>query len=331
MSAALHDWLQRVWYANHPAGVLLLPVSWLFGAVVFSRRWLYRIRLLRPVDVGCPVVVVGNVSVGGTGKTPLTLWLALQLRAAGLRPGIVMRGYGGSARGPRLVAADAMIDEVGDEALLLARRSGCPLAIGADRVAAARLLVERKVDVILADDGLQHLKLWRVAEIVVIDGERRFGNRRLLPAGPLREPLRRLAEVDALVVNGHAVAGPEIPMSLLATDAVTLVGGSRRALAHFVPGPVHAVAGIGNPVRFFRTLEAHGIRVIPHAFPDHHRLSREDLEFGDSLPVLMTEKDAVKCESFAQPRHWFVPVDAVLDRDDGRELLDLVMRRARMV
>lgn len=330
MSKALHDWLQRVWYANHPAGVILLPLGWLFGAAVRLRQWLYRAGVFPTVDVGRPVIVVGNVSAGGTGKTPLTLWLALQLRSAGLRPGIVLRGYGGRARAARLVAADAKVAEVGDEALLLARRSGCPVAIGADRVAAARLLVESKVDLIIADDGLQHLKLGRVAEIVVIDGERRFGNRRLLPAGPLREPLRRLETVDALVVNGDRVIEQEIPMGLTATDAITLIGGARRALSHFAPGPVHALAAIGNPSRFFRMLGAHGVRVIPHALPDHRRLTHEDLEFGDSLPVLMTEKDAVKCESFAERRHWFVPVDAEFDAQDGRGLLDLVLRCARL-
>lgn len=329
MSGALHDWLQRVWYAGHPAGALLLPLGWLFGVGVRLRQWLYRIRLLPTVEVARPVIVVGNVSAGGTGKTPLTLWLALQLRSSGVRPGIVLRGYGGSARAPRLIAADASVAEVGDEALLLARRSGCPVAIGADRVAAARLL-EDKVDLIIADDGLQHLRLGRVAEIVVIDGDRRFGNRRLLPAGPLREPLRRLAEVDALVVNGERVVDQEIPMSLTATDAVALTDGAQRALRHFAPGPVHALAAIGNPGRFFRMLEAQGLRVIPHALPDHYRLQREDLDFGDLLPVLMTEKDAVKCESFAQRRYWFVPVDAVLDAEEGSELLDLVLRRARL-
>jgi tetraacyldisaccharide 4'-kinase len=328
MNRALHDWLQRVWYGSQGAGLLLLPFSWLFGAVVRLRHALYRAGLLRAIDVGCPVVVVGNVTAGGTGKTPLTLWLALQLRSAGRRPGIVMRGYGGTGRIPRLVQADALASEVGDEALLLARRCGCPLAVGADRVAAARLLVAGGVDIVVADDGLQHLRLKREVEIVVIDGERRFGNRRLLPAGPLREPLRRLAEVDALVVNGEPVTEQEISMRLVATDAVTVTGGARRALSHFAPGPVHALAAIGNPARFFSMLDSHGIRVIPHAFPDHHRFERGDIEFGDSLPVLMTEKDAVKCESFADQRHWFVPVDADFDAAGGRLLRGLVRRSA---
>lgn len=331
MRAALHDWLQRVWYADHASGLLLRPLGWVYGACVRLRRWLYRHGWLRSVDVGRPVVVVGNVSVGGAGKTPLTLWLAMQLKSAGLRPGIVMRGYGGSARAPRLVTADSPVEEIGDEALLLVRRGGCPLAIGADRVAAARLLVAANVDVVIADDGLQHLRLERVAEIVVIDGERRFGNRRLLPAGPLREPLTRLADIDALIVNGDPVGEPEIPMSLMATDAVSLIGKQRRALGQFVPGPVHALAAIGNPARFFRTLESRGVRAIPHALPDHHPLTAGDIEFGDSLPVLMTEKDAVKCERFADRRHWFVPVEAVLAEKDARALLELVMRRAGLV
>ncbi len=327
MRVALHDWLQRVWYSDHASGLLLRPLGWVYGAFVRLRRWLYRHGWLRSVDVGSPVVVVGNVSVGGAGKTPFTLWLAMQLKSAGLRPGIVMRGYGGSARAPRLVTAASPVEEIGDEALLLVRRSGCPLAIGADRVAAARLLVAANVDVVIADDGLQHLRLERVAEVVVVDGERRFGNRRLLPAGPLREPLTRLADIDALIVNGDPVGDPEIAMSLMATDAVSLTGKQRRVLGQFAPGPVHALAAIGNPARFFRTLESRGVRAIPHALPDHHPLTARDIEFGDSLPVLMTEKDAVKCERFADQRHWFVPVEAVLADADARSLLELILRR----
>ncbi len=330
MKLALHAWLQRVWYADAASGLLLRPFSWVYGALARLHFALYRRRWLRAIDVGRPVVVVGNLSVGGTGKTPLTLWLATQLQHLGLRPGIVLRGFGGSARSAQLASADSAVEEVGDEALLLARRSRCPVAIGADRVAAARLLVGRNVDVVIADDGLQHLRLRRVAEIVVIDGERRFGNRRLLPAGPLRDPLTRLADVDALVVNGEPVEQTEIGMGLTAAIAISVRGGSRRALEHFVPGPVHGLAAIGNPGRFFRMLEAHGLRVIPHALPDHQWLAREDLEFGDSLPVLMTEKDAVKCERFADQRHWFVPVEAVLAEEDGRGLLELVLGRTRV-
>lgn len=327
MKGILHDWLQRVWYSDDSSGVVLRPLGWLYGALVRLRRSMYRHGWLRSVDVGRPVVVVGNLSVGGTGKTPLTLWFAMQLKSAGLRPGIVMRGYGGHARLPRLVSASSPVEEIGDEALLLVRRSACPVAIGADRVAAARLLVAENVDVIIADDGLQHLRLKRVVEIVVIDGERRFGNRRLLPAGPLREPLARLTDIDALVANGDPVVESEIGMGLAAAEAVSLTSGMRRPLGQFIPGPVHAVAAIGNPARFFRTLESRGVRAIPHALPDHHRLTPRDIEFGDAIPVLMTEKDAVKCERFADQRHWYVPVDAVLAADDARRLLELVLSR----
>ena len=328
MKSALHAWLQRVWYEDSATGVLLTPLSWIYECLVRLRYALYRKGWLPASDIGRPVVVVGNLSVGGTGKTPLTLWLATQLQSLGLRPGIVLRGYGGSARSARLVTPESTVEEVGDEALLLARRSRCPVAIGSNRVAAGRQLLSRNVQIVIADDGLQHLRLKRVAEIVVIDGERRFGNRRLLPAGPLREPLTRLADVDLLVVNGERVEQAEIAMGLEADIALSVVGGSRRALEHFAPGPVHALAAIGNPRRFFRMLEDHGLRVIPHALPDHYALTREDLEFGDSLPVLMTEKDAVKCERFADQRHWFVPVEAVLGERERRALLDLVLGRA---
>ncbi|HKE45592.1 MAG TPA: tetraacyldisaccharide 4'-kinase [Steroidobacteraceae bacterium] len=320
----LYDWLQRVWYANAISGVVLRPLGWLFGALVHVRSALYRKGWLGSVAVARPVIVVGNLTTGGTGKTPLVLWLAEQLRAKGLRPGIVLRGYGGSARTPRRVDAGAAAIDVGDEAALLAARSRCPVAVGADRVAAARLL-EAEVDVILADDGLQHLRLKRDLEIVVIDGVRRFGNRRLLPAGPLREPLSRLESVDAAVVNGGTNGVGGLKMSLAGDHAVALIGGERRALTAFAPGPVHAVAAIGNPERFFTMLREHGLNLVPHPLPDHHAYARTDLEFGDSLPILMTQKDAVKCARFAERRQWYVPVDAVFSDEDAQQLLNMVL------
>jgi tetraacyldisaccharide 4'-kinase len=320
----LYDWLQRVWYANAITGVVLVPLAWIFALLVGLRSWLYRRGLRRPVAIGRPVIVVGNLTTGGTGKTPLTLWLAGQLRASGYRPGIVLRGYGGSARTARRLSASAAATDVGDEAALLAARSGCPVAVGVDRVAAARLL-EAEVDVILADDGLQHLRLHRDLEIVVVDGERLFGNRRLLPAGPLREPLSRLESVDAVVVNGGSSGLGGLKMSLSGDQAVALIGGERRALTAFAPGPVHAVAAIGNPERFFGLLRQHGLHLVPHPLPDHHAFTRTDLEFGDSLPVLMTQKDAVKCAAFAERRQWYVPVDAMFSDADTQQLLDLVL------
>jgi tetraacyldisaccharide 4'-kinase len=331
--------LTELWYREAPRPSLLQPLSWLYGAIVGARRRAYGAGWLRRQRVARPVVVVGNLTVGGTGKTPLTIWLARELSARGLKAGIVSRGYGARVNGePRQVTEGSSSHEVGDEPLILARRSGCPTMVGADRVAAAVALIARGVDVILADDGLQHLRLERDCEIVVIDGERGFGNSRLLPAGPLREPLQRLVRADVLVVNGapsHASLLPAlggrvtIGMRLTAAEAVALEGGAVRPLAAFAGQRVHAVAGIGNPERFFATLRAQGMEVIAHPFPDHHAFAARELEFGDRLPVLMTEKDAVKCTGSTDGRLWYVPVTAEFSESDARELLTRVLAKVR--
>ena len=331
--------LTERWYGERAASAFLEPLAWVYGRLVAARRRVYAARWLPSERAGKPVVVVGNLTVGGTGKTPLTLWLARELSAQGMRVGIVARGYGSrGGRAPRAVDAGSDWREVGDEPLLLARRSGCPTIVGRDRVAAARALAAR-VDVILADDGLQHLHLARDCEIVVIDGARGFGNGRLLPAGPLREPLTRLAQADAVVVNGSAThaslasrLAPLAPlvMSLAAHEALGLrAGAARRPLAEFREQRVHAVAGIGNPARFFATLRAAGLEPIEHAFPDHHPLVAAELEFADQLPVLMTEKDGVKCATFTNPRLWYVPVTAQLGAADAHKLLAHVLAKVR--
>jgi tetraacyldisaccharide 4'-kinase len=332
--------LIEAWYRERPRPSPLQPLSALYGAVIRLRQRAYRLGWLSSARVGRPVVVIGNLTVGGTGKTPLTLWLASELRRHGFEVGIVSRGYGGSnGSQPRLVDPSASWREVGDEPLILARRSGCPTMVGGDRVAAARALVTRGVDVILSDDGLQHLRLARECEIVVIDGARGFGNGRLLPGGPLREPPARLRDADAVVVNGpalhaslaHALApGTLLTMALAATEALRLDGAEPpRPLAAFRGQRVHAVAGIGNPARFFAELRACGIEPIEHPFPDHHPFAAGELEFADQLPVLMTEKDAVKCAAFANPRLWYVPVSAQLSSADARELLTRVLHKVR--
>jgi tetraacyldisaccharide 4'-kinase len=330
--------LTELWYREHAGPSLLQPLAWLYGGLVALRRRAYASGWARSAGAGRPVVVVGNLTVGGTGKTPLTLWLAQALGAAGLRVGIVARGYGSrTGRAPRRVAPDSPWQEVGDEPLILARRSACPTVVGIDRLAAARVLAADGVDAILADDGLQHLRLARACEIVVIDGARGLGNGRLLPAGPLREPASRLRQVDAVVVNGAVTRGslaPLLPgvvlgMQLAATEAVSLDERSRRPLGSFNGQRVHAVAGIGNPQRFFSELRAYGLEVIEHAFPDHHPLSAAQVAFADALPVLMTEKDAVKSRSFANPRLWYVPVSAQLTAPDAHELLTRVLARVR--
>ena len=332
--------LTELWYRERARPSLLQPLAWLYGAALGVRRRAYAAGWLRTESVGKPVVVVGNLTVGGTGKTPLTIWLARELAAGGLRVGIVSRGYGArSGSGPRLVDAHSQWHEVGDEPVILARRTGCPTMVGVDRVAAARALVERGADVILADDGLQHLRLARDCEIIVVDGARGFGNGRMLPAGPLREPPARLHQADAVVVNGaiaHASlaplrpAGAALGMALVAAEAVPLdAHAAVRPLASFRGERVHAVAGIGNPQRFFAELRACGAEVIEHPFPDHHPFSAAELAFGDELPVLMTEKDAVKCAPFANPRLRYVPVTAQFAADDAQRLRARVLAKVR--
>jgi tetraacyldisaccharide 4'-kinase len=329
--------LTELWYGKARGAALLAPVGWLYGALMTLRRGAYAAGLLRRHTIGCPVVVVGNLTVGGSGKTPLVAWLAGELSGRGYHVGIVSRGYGSQSREPRLVGSTATWQEVGDEPLLLARRTGCSTAVGVDRVATARLLKMQGCDVIVSDDGLQHLRLAADYRIVVVDGARGFGNRRVLPAGPLREPLAGLACADAIIVNGAApdaaqlhgarAGTPLLEMRLVPAHAVGLVSGARRPLTEFRATPVHAVAGIGHPGRFFHMLRGIGLQVIEHAFADHHPLGPEEVEFADELPVLMTEKDAVKCTGFANARLWSVPVSAQLVGEGASRLLAPMVER----
>lgn len=312
----LLDWM---WYGPRGWGRLLAPAALLFALAVRVRRALFGRGLLRSRRAGAPVVVVGNLAAGGTGKTPLVIWLAERLRAHGYRPGVLCSGYRGRAsRWPLRVRADADPDQAGDEAVLLARRCDCPVAAGPDRAAAAELLVcEAGCDILVCDDGLQHYRLARDLEIAVVDGRRRHGTGWCLPAGPLREPVSRLAEVDFVVVKGEdgdARRG-EYAMRLEGGTLHPVADGPRPVPPGELPSrDVHALAGIGHPAPFFERLAALGLRAAaPRAFPDHHRFSARDLDFGDGLPVVMTEKDAVKCRAFADARHWYLPVRAELD------------------
>jgi tetraacyldisaccharide 4'-kinase len=308
---ALLDTLQSAWYGGARAPWWTAPLAWLYGGLTGVRRWLYRRGLLHSVRLPAPVVVIGNLSVGGTGKTPLTIAVAHLLRARGYRPGVVSRGYGGRQREPLLLGDAPDPAQVGDEPCLI-HASGVPVAVGRDRPVAARLLLDAGCNVLIADDGLQHYALARDVEICVIDGARRFGNGRLLPAGPLREPLRRLQLVDLRVCNGATAQAGEYPMQLRGDHAVSLGDDQRRPLASFSGQRVHAVAAIGHPQRFFDSLRAAGIAVIEHPFADHHAFVASELDFGDALPLLMTDKDAVKCRSFARAHCWRVPVTAAL-------------------
>jgi len=312
----------RFWYRRGAIAWLLWPVSLLFGVLVFLRRFLYFIRILKSRHPGIPVIVVGNVTVGGSGKTPLVLWTAEFLKAKGFSPAIVSRGYGGGSETPRAATIADEAAEVGDEPILLSRRSGCPVWVGADRFAviAAMRSANPDVNLVILDDGLQHYRLRRDLEIAVVDA-RGLGNGFLLPAGPLREPAWRLRTVDAVVANG--LSRKEDFSMVLVGDTLHRMTDSRdrRLLKAFAGQKVHAVAGIGDPKRFFLQLGAAGVKVQPHPFPDHHAFKPRDLEFGDDLPVLMTEKDAVKLRSAARPNWWVLPVTARPDAAFGDWLL----------
>jgi len=314
---------EAVWYDGHPLSYALLPLSWLYCGIVRLRRLIYRRAWLGSHRLPVPVIVVGNFTVGGTGKTPLVLGVTDLLRRRGYRPGILVRGYGGrGARWPRLVTGDDDPFEVGDEPILLARRSGCPVVAGVDRVAAgALLLADCECDMIVSDDGLQHYGLRRDLEILVVDASRQFGNGRCLPAGPLREPTAR-RRADLTLCNGgpcpdgqvmHLVPGPLVN---LADQGVTQDLGELRGQR------VTAVAGIGNPDRFFAHLRRRGLHVYERPYPDHHPFSRKDAASWPPGPVVMTEKDAVKCAGFARPDFWYLPVASQLPSGFERLLLE---------
>lgn len=320
------------WTSRGLLAWLLWPLSVAFRVAVAVRRLLYKLRLLKSEHPGIPVIVVGNLTVGGSGKTPLVIWIAEHLKKKGWTPGIVSRGYGARIANPRAATIADDAAEVGDEPIVLSRRSGCPVWVGAERTLVSRALraAHPDVDVLILDDGLQHYALRRDIEIAVVDS-RGFGNGFLLPAGPLREPRSRLRSVDAVV--SHAASIPGYSMKLKGdtfhrmTDAA-----DRRPASAFAGQRVHAVAGIGEPNRFFLHLGKLGLKVMPHPFPDHHAFKAEDLEFRDDSAVLMTEKDAVKLRRAARPNWWVLPVTAEVDAAFGDWLtgrLDGFRRRSK--
>jgi tetraacyldisaccharide 4'-kinase len=318
------------WFGEAAVPLPARALSSLYGALVALRVRLYRKGWLRSHRLPVPVIVVGNVSVGGTGKTPLTIALVQRLREAGFKPGVASRGYGRrDAKQARWVDAATAPADGGDEPVLIARHTGLRVRVDRDRTAAARELIAAGCDIIVCDDGLQHYRLQRDIEIEVIDGQRRYGNGQLLPAGPLREPVERGADCDFRVVNGGEAGFGEWPMRLQTDGALPLKGGRPRPLSSFAGQRVHAIAGIGNPQRFFDMLRGFGIGVVPHAFADHHVYGEADFSFGSELPVLMTEKDAVKCAAFATDWFYSVPVSAQLPEAFWVALLDRLTLVAR--
>lgn len=319
----MSSWFERAWQQGSPVLWLLAPLTLLFILVSGLRRLLFRLGILPSARMPVPVIVVGNLSVGGNGKTPVVLYLIELLRRHGYKVGVISRGYGGqSETWPQWVAQDTDPALVGDEPALIVQRTGAPMAVGPDRIKAAQLLLERaKVDVIVADDGLQHYRLQRDIELVVVDGERRFGNGFRMPMGPMREPVSRLKSVDMVICNGGRHQAGEYPMSL-APDHLKAVDGTDRP---FDPDmEIVAMAGIGNPPRFFTSLEEQGLsplRCVP--FADHYLYSEAELAAltPDGELLLMTEKDAVKCRGFARPNWFYLPVTANLPEDFDGALL----------
>lgn len=334
---SLASGLERIWYGPKWLALPLLPLAWVFGAAVALRRTLYRLGIFRARGVDVPVIVVGNVTVGGTGKTPVAAWIAQQLRLRGRKAGVVLRGYGGSHRGaPRRVLWSDNPTIVGDEALLHAHRGVEIVVIGADRVAACELARREGAEVIVCDDGLQHLRLERDVEVAVVNGSRGLGNGWLLPAGPLREPPSRLEAVNVLVLTERGsparpidARGPlQVTARMQLGEAVRLTTGERRPLPSFASnGNLHAVAAIGHPEAFFAGLRAAGLSVTGHTLRDHAVLDSSRLPFPRDATVLMTEKDAVKCRAFSQPDWWWVDLETSFDRADSAALLTSILER----
>jgi len=308
------------WYKpHHFLMFILLPFSWIFGGIVKVRRMLYQKGFKKTFRIPVPVIIVGNITVGGTGKTPFVIRLAEMLQDSGFYPGIISRGYGvNKIKNPQIVTSKSHFLQVGDEPLLMANHLDCPIVVCADKVLAADFLLKNfYCNVIISDDGLQHYRLKRDIEIALIDGKRLFGNRCYLPAGPLREPVSRLKTVDFVVYNQSAMSNVrnDVHTMQLSLGKLTSVMDFKRQidLKDLSEIPVHAVTGIGNPGRFFDTLKMLGLDIISHPFSDHYQFKPSDINFGEDALVIMTEKDAIKCQHFCDHRHWFLPVVANVD------------------
>jgi len=334
----LQQWLENIWYNNGSGKFLLMPLSALYCAINYFQRVTKTNSTLK---LPCPIIVVGNITVGGTGKTPLTIHIVKILQKAGYKPGIITRGYGGQATvWPQSVTPNSDPQQVGDEAVLMANQTQVPVYAGADRLESIEALTKvHDCDVIVSDDGMQHYKLPRDIQIAVLDGARMLGNGWCLPAGPLRERKQRLDYCDLLVVNGDITNNSAknrknnllekqiYTMSLKGTMLTNLVTKEQITVDQLNSKSVHAVTGIGNPQRFFQTLENNGgLELNTHSFPDHYDFIEADLHFNDDLPIVMTEKDAVKCRKFAKKQFWVLPVIAKLDEGFESALLKLLSR-----
>lgn len=339
----MNNWFEKQWSGYSLWHILLIPLSWLFGLIVYLRKLLYSNGWLKTIRLSVPVIVVGNINVGGTGKTPLVIWLAEQLKREGFKPGIISRGYGGSAKQVTEIVANSNPAEVGDEPVLIAKRSACPMFVGADRVLAGQALLQAhpQCNVIISDDGLQHYRLQRDVEIALINSSSLHdSNLRLLPAGSLREKITRLKNVDAIVDSGNAVDFGEDVKAYsqsmvfnmqLQGDIFESVSHlqPKQAVAYFADRPLVAIAGIGNPERFFNKLTDLGLQFERKIFADHHAFTAHDLVQFANKTILMTEKDAVKCQSFAMADAWYLPVAATVSSPTKASLIALILQKLR--
>lgn len=316
----------KIWQKKNFLAYLLWPLSFIYRIFIFLRRKFYQLHFLKINYLTVPVIVVGNITIGGTGKTPVVIALARFLKEKGWRPGIISRGYGGNTKHfPCLVHQNSNAREVGDEPLLIARHTACPTVIDPNRSRGAKSLLKRSnCNIVISDDGLQHLSLGRNMEIIVVDGERRFGNNFCLPAGPLREPVSRLNSVDFVISKGITQSN-EFKLSLIPDYFYQLIQTKNKQPAeYFSNKKVHAVAGIGNPYQFFQTLRKLGLAIIEHPFPDHHQFKLRDFNYGDDAIIIMTEKDAVKCIGFVDTRLWCLKTEIDLDHNFLNAMLNRI-------
>ncbi len=331
----MNSWFQKQWSSYSLWHLLLLPLSWIFLVIISVRKSLYRLGWLKSTRLSVPVIVVGNITVGGTGKTPLVIWLAEQLQLAGFTPGIISRGYGGTSNLATTVFSDSNPEQVGDEPVLVAKRTACPMFVGANRVAVGQALLQEnpQCNVIISDDGLQHYALQREIEIALVNSNSQFGNQLLLPAGPLREKLSRLQSVDAIVDSGN---GSVIDVLQVPTFNMALQGGyfesvddskAKQPAGYFAEKNLVAIAGIGNPERFFNQLSDLGLQFERKAFADHHAFTAQDLMQFSGKTILMTEKDDVKCSTFTTHDAWCLPVTATISASSQTSLITLILKK----
>ena len=326
MIRTFHQWIIKVWYQGSNWKYFLKPLSWIYYAFISLRIILYKKGLMKIQRSNYPIIIVGNITVGGTGKTPITIWLANHFIDMGYRPAILTRGYKGKIGDiPIEVSKESNPERVGDEAIMIASKLKCPVIAHPDRNLSLRYVSDKNIDFIISDDGLQHYQMDRDYEILIVDNERMYGNNLLLPAGPLREPISRLSRVNLVLKNAESedAKNNNNLFRLVGKTAINLITGDSKLLVDFASTKIHAVAGIGNPSRFFRSLKKVGLDVYEHPFEDHREYKSSDLSFNDENEIIMTEKDMVKCKRFANPRMWFVPVEVQFYQNEQPWLLDI--------